>query len=172
MPGTHGDLAPILADELITWLRQLGTQGQFVQRAFTGVSQGAKQAVVILTGLGLDHLRRRAFLIWLCREEGFVAYAYASHVTVADNKSTLTEGVDISASSEHFDVEVSLRITRSADGKYFFDEESRVVSKVGSKEPSIFSSLHRSKSEISNQDQKMFRQIWDEVKPKVMWRQR
>jgi hypothetical protein len=98
MEEASSDLAAVLARELAVWFRNLGAQG-VIPRAFTGVTKEGRQGIVILTGLPLNHVQRRDFLIWLCRNEQFVAYAYGTHVEIADSASTFTEGVDIYASS-------------------------------------------------------------------------
>ena len=86
------DLASVLASEFVVWFQTLGAKG-VLPRAFTGVTQGGKQAVVVLTGLPIDRIQRRDFLIWLCRNEEFTAYAYATQVgIVADNLSDSTAG--------------------------------------------------------------------------------
>jgi hypothetical protein len=84
------DLASLLIAEFAERFQNLGAKG-VLPRAFTGVSKGGKQAVVILSGLPLDHDQRRGFLIWLCRTEEFVAYAYGTQVGIADESSAVTE---------------------------------------------------------------------------------
>src|SRR5262249_32038387 len=88
MDQIPGGLAALLAHEFAVWLRNLGLQG-ILPRAFTGVTLGGVQGIIILTGLPFDHVQRRDFLIWLCRVEHFVAYAYGTHVGRADNDSNL-----------------------------------------------------------------------------------
>jgi hypothetical protein len=74
--GTN-ELASVLVDEFGEWYRNLATRGA-VPCAFTGVTANGNQAVIILTGLSLNHVQRREFLIWLCRTESFVSYAYST----------------------------------------------------------------------------------------------
>jgi hypothetical protein len=62
--GTN-ELASVLVDEFGEWYRNLATRGA-VPCAFTGVAANGNQAVVILTGLSLNRVQRREFLIWLC----------------------------------------------------------------------------------------------------------
>ena len=84
MDQSSGDLATLLVEELVTWFRAIGARG-VILRVFTGVTKDGRQAYVILTGLPLDHMQRRDFLIWLCRTEQFTAYAYGTHVGVTDD---------------------------------------------------------------------------------------
>jgi hypothetical protein len=109
MDQASNDVATLLVDEFEAWFRSLGADG-FLPRAFTGVTKGGKQAVVILTGLPFDHVQRRDFLIWLCRAEQFETYAYGTHVGIIDGPSTASEGIRICASSEWYDVEKGLGI--------------------------------------------------------------
>jgi hypothetical protein len=106
-----GDLASGLIAEFVVWFQNLGAKG-ILPRAFTGVTNDGKQAVIFLSGLPLDHIQRREFLIWLCRNEGFVAYAYATHVGIAKDTSTVNEGLDVYASSNRYDASKTLRIER------------------------------------------------------------
>ena len=104
MDQSSGDLATLLVKELVTWFRAIGARG-VILRVFTGVTKDGRQAYVILTGLPLDHIQRRDFLIWLCRTERFTAYAYGTHVGVTDDDgSSVGEGIAIHASSEWYDV--------------------------------------------------------------------
>lgn len=106
------DIAVNLAGEVATWLQNLGAKGA-LPRAFTGITREGKQAIVILTGLPFDHVQRREFIIWLCRQEKFVAYAYATHVGVADDDFRVTEALDVYASSDRYDVSITFSIKRS-----------------------------------------------------------
>jgi hypothetical protein len=104
----------VLVHEVAAWFRNLVSQGT-IPRAFTGVTKDGDQAIVIVTGLPFDRVQRRDFLIWLCRTEGFVAYAYGTHVGIAaDSASTLAEGIDIYASSDRYDASKTLGIQRLA----------------------------------------------------------
>lgn len=165
------DLAAVLASEFAQWFQNLGVQG-VLPRAFTGVTKDGKQVVVILTGLPLDHIQRRDFLIFLCRTEQFVAYAYGTHVGIAaDSDSTITEGIDIYASSDRYDVSKTLNIARMTDGTHkFFDEHHEVL--LASPENGLFFGLQHSTDNISCNNQELFRKLWRGVRPKAMWRQR
>ena len=143
-----------------------------IPRAFTGVTKDGKQAIVILTGLPLDHVQRRDFLIWLCRTEGFVAYAYGTHVGIAaDSASTVTEGIDIYASSNRYDASKTLGISKLTDGTLkMFDRDFAVM--PADPENGIFLGLQRLTTNISSDNQELFRNLWRDVRPKVIWRQR
>ena len=116
-----------LVQEFAAWFRNLALQG-VVPRTFTGVTRDGKQAIVILTGLPLDHMQRRDFVIWLCRTEGFVAYAYGTHVGIAaDSASALAEGIDIYASSDRYDASKTLGIDRLTGGTLKIVEHNLAV---------------------------------------------
>ena len=70
----QNDLALILFNEFSEWYRSLAAKGT-LPRAFTGVTSGGKQAVIVLADLSLDHVQRREFLILLRRNQQFVAFA-------------------------------------------------------------------------------------------------
>jgi hypothetical protein len=167
----ESDLAAALTAEFHSWFQNLGPKG-VIPRVFTGVTAGGKQAIVILTGLPLDHIQRLEFLIWLCRCEQFVAYAYGTHVAIAtDSTSDMTEGISIFASSEHYDVSETLGIDRLTDGTYkVFNRSYRVLE--SNPENELFHGLQRSTKNIASDQQAHFRKLWMGTKAKAMWRQR
>jgi hypothetical protein len=113
------DIAQNLVEEFAQWFSNLGANGA-VPRAFTGVKQDERQFITILSGISLDHVARRNYLIWLCRKEDVVAHAYGTHVAVADDKidpPKLSEAVCISSSSSVLNVSLTMNLTRSSDGK-------------------------------------------------------
>jgi hypothetical protein len=165
------DSAVVLVQEFAAWFRNLALQG-VVPRTFTGVKRDGKQAIVILTGLPLDHVQRRDFLIWLYRTEGFVAYAYGTHVGIAaDSASTLAEGIDIYASSDRYDASKTLGIDRLTGGTLKIVEHNLAVMPA-SPENGIFLGLQRSTTDISSDNQKLFRNLWRDERPNAKWRQR
>jgi hypothetical protein len=167
----ESDLAAVLTAEFHAWFQNLGPNG-VIPRVFTGVTADGKQAIVILTGLLLDHVQRREFLIWLCRCEQFVAYAYGTHVGIAtDSTSDITEGISIYASSERYNVSQTLDVEKLADGSYKLSGRSYTVSESNS-ENDLFHGLQRSTDNISSDQQTLFRKLWMGTKAKAMWRQR
>jgi hypothetical protein len=160
------DLAWLLANEFEVWHRNLAEKG-IIPRAFTGVTASGNQAVVILTGLSMDHVRRRNFLIWLCRTEGFVCYAYSTHVVVEDD----TEEVNIFASSERLDVSKTLRIERRGEEKItLLEGQNAALSPNAYNGP--FLGLQRKRQAISAQEQEAFSGLWGEMRSKVAWQSR
>jgi hypothetical protein len=161
----------VLASEFAVWFQALGAKG-VLPRAFTGVTQGGKQAVVVLTGLPIVYIQRRDFLIWLCRNEEFTAYAYATQVGVADdNLSGFTEALDIYASSDRYDVSQTLSIDRQANGaiQFFSQHHAVLQAKDGN---GVFFGLQRSNKTIPSSSDGLFRELWRDLKSKAMWRQR
>jgi hypothetical protein len=162
------DLAVVLVDEFTEWFQNLGAKG-LLPRAFTGVTKDGKQALLILNDLPLNHIQRREFLIWLCRNEQFVAYAYGTNVGIADNSSTITEGLDIYASSDRYHASKTLGIERQADGTiHFFNRHQAVL--PATDDDGLFFGLQRSTEIIQNND--LFRTLWRRLSLKAMWRQR
>lgn len=164
------DLALVLIGEFSAWFETLGAKG-ILPRAFTGVTNGGKQAVIILTGLPFDHIQRREFLIWLCRNEGFVAYAYGTQVGIADDSSSFNEGLDIYASSNHYDASRTLGIERQTGGNIRFSEQHHTVLPA-KPDNGLFFGLQRSNQSISVNNEELFRQVWRDLRSKAMWRQR
>ncbi len=164
-----GDLASGLIAEFVVWFQNLGAKG-ILPRAFTGVTNDGKQAVIVLTGLPLDHIQRREFLIWLCRNEGFVAYAYGTHVGIAKDTSTVTECLDIYASSNRYDASKTLRIEEQDGTIQFFDQHHAVLPTNHGN--GIFFGLQRSDEIIPSNNDRLFRELWAELKSNCMWRQR
>jgi hypothetical protein len=150
---------------------EISAHRAFFRAPFTGVKKDGKQGIVILSRLALDHVQRRDFLIWLCRTEQFIAYAYGAHVGIADSASNYSEGVDIYASSDSHDVIKSLSIDIMTDGTFkIFDRHDAVMS--ASPENGIFLGLQRSTSNISGANQQQFRELWRDMAAEVTWRQR
>lgn len=164
------DLALVLIGEFSAWFETFGVEG-ILPRAFTGVTSDGKQAVIILTGLPLDHIQRREFLIWLCRTEGFVAYAYGTQVGIADDTSSFTEGLDIYASSYHYDASRTLGIERQTGGKIRLSEQHRALLPA-KPENGLFFGLQRSNKSIPANNERVFQDLWRDLKSKAMWRQR
>lgn len=170
--GTHSTvgLARLLVDEFADWHRNLGQKG-VIPRAFTGVTATGKQAVLVLTGLPLDRIQRRQFLIWLCRKEEFVGYAYSTEVGIAGQDGAMTEALDIYGSSARQDVAKTLLVRRGSDGKINFldDHEAALPPKSDN---GAFFGLQRSAEVIPSQNDELFVHLWGELKQKAMWRQR
>jgi hypothetical protein len=171
MDQSSSDLAVILADEFAVWFRNLGPQG-FLPRAFTGVTKDRKQAIITLNGLPFDRVQGRDFLVWLCRTEQFVAYAYASHVGIIDDSgSGYSEAVEISASSDRYDVTKTLDLEVLANNTFkTFDRDQTIVA-AGPKN-GIFLGMQRSTRDIPSESQQLFRELWKDLRDQVMWRQR
>jgi hypothetical protein len=164
------DLAVVLVDEFTEWFQNLGVKGA-LPRAFTGVTKDGKQAVIILTDLPLNHIQRREFLIWLCRNEQFVAYAYGTNVGIADNSSTITEGLEIYASSGRYDASKTLGIERQADTTIqFFNRHHAVL--PARDDNGLFFGLQRSTEIINSNNDDLFRRLWRHLSSRALRRQR
>jgi hypothetical protein len=164
------ELARLLVAEFANWHRNLGEKG-VLPRAFTGVTAMGRQAVLVLTGLPLDRIQRRQFLIWLCRKEELVGYAYSTEVRISDQGGTITEALDIYAPSARLDVSKTLLIRRGGDGKISFSDQHEAA--LPSKHDNgPFFGLQDSTEIIPRQNEELFANLWQESKQKAMWRQR
>ena len=149
-------------------------------------AKDGRQAYVILTGLPLDHMQRRDFLIWLCRTEQFTAYAYGTHAALLmmtvrpsakvspfmHHLTIVTDcGVVIAFSISNGTMSKTLGIDRTADGKYaFFDDHYAVL--PAQAENGIFLGLQRSTANLPEDSEGLFRKLWDRGSSDVLWRQR
>lgn len=164
------ELARLLVAEFADWHRNLGGKG-VIPRAFTGVTATGRQAVLVLTGLPLDRIQRRQFLIWLCRKEEFVGYAYSTEVGISGQDGAIAEALDIYASSARLDVSKTLLIRRGSDGRISFLDEHEAAFPPKSENGPFFG-LQRSEEVIPSQNEELFGSLWRELKQKAMWRQR
>jgi hypothetical protein len=158
------DLAVTLASEFEGWFRSLASKGD-LPRVFTGVTKDGKQAMLILSGLPLDRIQMLDFLIWLCRTEQFVTYALATKSGLLDKSNNMIEVIDI------IDVAKTLGIEALPNDAYRLFDRSQSVKPANSSD-FLFFGLQRSKNAIPNNEQELFRQLWSELRPKSMWRQR
>ncbi len=124
-----------------------------------------------MTGLPFDHVQHRNFLIWLCRTEQFVAHAYGTQVGIAGESNKTTEAIEIFASSDLYNVDKTLGIEKLSDGTYRLFDRSQIVTQAKYKDE-IFLGLQGSTNNIPSDHQELFRRLWDDLKPKSMWRQR
>ena len=170
--STSTDLAAVLAAEFEGWLRNLSSKG-VILRTFTGVTANGSQVTLILSGLPLTRVQRRDFLIWLCRTQRFVAYAYASHVGIfnEDGAGGSSEGINIYASSDLYDVSKALGVTRLPDGTHELTIRYDGIAPAGSSD-CVFLGLQRRSDSIAPDDEALFRDLWTRIKPKSLWRQR
>jgi hypothetical protein len=164
------ELARLLVAEFVAWHRNLGEKG-VIPRAFTGVTATGRQAILVLTGLPLDHIQRRQFLIWLCRKEEFIGYAYSTEVGTYGQDGAIIEALDIYASSARLDVSKTLLIRRGGDEKIsFLDQHDAAL--PPKYDNGLFFGLERSIEAIPSQNEELFANLWQELKQKAMWRQR
>jgi hypothetical protein len=170
LPSAATELAPLLAAEFAEWHRTLGKKGA-IPRAFTGVTGNGEQAIIVLSGLPLDRIQRRQFLIWLCRTEKFVAYAYSTEVGIAGEDGNAIEALDIYASSPGLDFSKTMLIRKDGDNAVsFLDEHEAALPSKSDNGP--FFGLQRSAEVIPAQNEELFTALWKELRPKVLRRQR
>jgi hypothetical protein len=168
---TADDLAEILALEFETWFRNLGPRG-LLPRAFTGVTEDGRQAIVVLSDFSFEHVQQRDFMIWLCRTEQFVAYAYGTHVGILNEEdSTVSEAIDIHASSDTYDVSKTLGINFLSDGTFELFDRHHVIMPARP-ESGIFLGLQRSTRSIPHESEEQFCKAWADARAHAWWRHR
>ena len=67
------DIAVQILSEWMQWYVERGPFG-VPQRIFSGVDVRGRHFTLRLDSLPLEHVKRRCFLIWMCRQRGFIAY--------------------------------------------------------------------------------------------------
>ncbi|TGT53511.1 hypothetical protein EN813_047525 [Mesorhizobium sp. M00.F.Ca.ET.170.01.1.1] len=167
----RSDVAWHLMMEFAEWYGRLGSTGK-LPRAFSGVAADGKQAVVDLSNLPLDHVQRREFLIWLCREERMHAYVYGTHVGASDGR-TVDEQLLLYASSPRFDMSSVFAIERDQQGRIAYRAIHGDAVEAGSADSSpIFHGLQRNDEAISEEAARLYAKIWGTLKQLCMWRYR
>ncbi len=154
-----------LADRLAVEFEHLYTQallpgGDYAIR-FSGVTGQQKQFIFEVPSSYFEPAQRREFCLWLCRKEALVAYAYCEPRIFLKDDRLGTKGVlDIICASKRKD------ICRSV-----------AIGPVNATEPdaekvSLWRDLLHSGARIETELQIVYSNLWEKIRPKVLWRQR
>ena len=167
----RSDIGWVLITEFAQWYGALGARGE-IPRAFSGLTATGRQAIVILPGLPFDHVERREFLIWLCREEGIVAYVYGTHIAVADGDRQ-EERLELYASSPLLDLFSSFAVQRDDRDRIAYQAVEASAVEAGSEgSDAIFHGLQRNGGTIMPEAALRYAEVWSKVKRRSMWRER
>ncbi len=165
----RSDMAWLLQTEFASWYGELGAKGK-MPRAFTGVTDAGRQAVVIISDSLFDHVQRREFLIWLCREERIWAYVYGTPVTVAEADDTFVDRLDFYASSSRFDMSSTFAIHCEDDGRIAYEVVHSSLTAAGDDDRNtIFHGLQRTDREITADASQQYSRVWAWLKPHCLW---
>lgn len=156
-------MAEALAIATEQWIITLGKRG-VIPRAFVAITDDGRQFTVLLNGLPLDHVRRRDFLIWLCRKLNTDAYSYTTHAMTEENKEQLL----IYTSSYTRNISLILDVIRTSDeiigySRAFYKGEA---ARVDDQDQFIFFGLNRSCSTLTNVSE--FEKIWSAIEDNVL----
>jgi hypothetical protein len=156
-----------LLNELHEWYASMADAGN-MPRAFTGIKADGRQFVVVLDGLGLDHVQYRQFLAWLCVQESITSYAYAAPMQALDRSDPdnlkIQSELVICASSATKDAELILTADRLESGAIRYGEPVR-YSDCGS----VFAGLQRQAPELAPDQSQMFDELWQDLRMKAFW---
>jgi hypothetical protein len=117
-PTENSDFAQTLFNEFVVWYTNLvKTHGQ-IPRALTGVSEDGAQFILILDGLGLNHVERHKFIKFVLESERSIAYAYGSlNMSTTDIEDQLEEVLDIIVADAQHYVAGTWRVVRDDAGR-------------------------------------------------------
>lgn len=170
-PKQMPDIAETLVEEFANWYSNLGAAGA-IPRAFSGVTEDWRQFIVVLTGIPIEERNRREFLIWLCRREAVIAYIYGTHVGIADDHSvppTISEAVDLYASSANLNISLTMHLKRDADSKIIYSR-SEIYKSTNFSEWYPFLNLQSVSNSIDSNEERTYEIVWQELRKKVLWR--
>jgi hypothetical protein len=154
-----------LADRLAGEFEHLYTQallpsGDHAIR-FSGVTPQQKQFILELPTSYFEPAQRREFCLWLCRKEALSAYAYCEPRIFLNDKRLGAKGVlDIVCASKRKDLCRSVAIG---------------AVNVSEPEPGLIAAwrdLLHTNERIETELQIVYSNLWEKIRPKVLWRQR
>jgi hypothetical protein len=160
-------LSSVLVAELQDWYSNLEDYGLGL-RSFTGITREGVQCVTPLTGIGMGGQQGREFLIWLIREERFVAYAYAFPAGTYDEATkTLRDTLLINASCEEETVCLGLTLVTRDDLRVY-----RPTGRSVNPGWQPYMRLQFSDDKIDAESSALFANIWAQLRPHAMFRER
>ncbi len=155
------DLADRLAGEFEhLYMQALLPSGDHAIR-FSGVTAQQKQFILEVPSSYFEEAQRREFCLWLCRKEALVAYAYCEPRILMKDARLGDKGVlDIVGASKRKDVCRSVAIGAI-----------NVVEPEAAKIAAWCDLLH-TQERIETELQIVYSNLWEKIRPKVLWRQR
>ena len=154
-----------LADRLVVEFEHLYTQallpsGDYAIR-FSGVTAQLKQFILEVPSSYFEEAQRREFCLWLCRKEALTAYAYCEPRLLMKDPPLGDKGMlDIVGASKRKDV------CRSV-----------AIGPINATEPEAqkiapWRDLLHTADRIETELQIVYSNLWEKIRPKVLWRQR
>jgi len=128
---------------------------------FSGVNAQQKQFILEVPSSYFEAEQRREFCLWLCRKEALIAYAYCEPRIFLKDPRLGDKGVlDIVAASKRRDLCRSVAIGA-------VDVVEPPVEKI-----TPWRNLLQSQERIETELQIVYSNLWEKIRPKVLWRQR
>lgn len=154
-----------LADRLAGEFEHLYTQallpsGDHAIR-FSGVTVQQRQFILEVPSSYFEPEQRREFCLWLCRKEALTAYVYCEPRIFSKDDRLGTKGVlDIVSVSKRKDV---CRFVAIGPINVVEPEASKIAP---------WRDLLNSSERIETELQIVYHNLWEKIRPKVLWRQR
>ncbi len=164
------DLSGELIQEFVSWFDRLLENGTVLPKMFCGVNLDGRQFLIDLTRVDLDIKKHLAFMRYVLFQENSIAYAYKMRMLAEVCKEPLIHQEQHvfhsgCAGSYHFVVLTS----QAPDG---WHEGSKLVSELHTKEPETFFDELLPTYHVPTDDDKLFANIWQSIRDKVIWRDR
>ena len=155
------DLADRLAGEFEhLYTRALLPSGDHAIR-FSGVTAQQRQFILEVPSSYFEPPQRREFCLWLCRKEALAAYAYCEPRIFSKDDRLGTKGVlDIVSVSKRKEV---CRFVAIGPINATEPEADKIAP---------WRDLLHSKDRIETELQIVYHNLWEKIRPKVLWRQR
>lgn len=164
---SRGDALDRLLEEFRGLYLHMAAAGE-MPRAFTGIKADGRQFVVVLDGLGFDHVQYRQFLAWLCMQESITSYAYARLVEAIDESDPDNPKVQIQlaicASSVSEDAGLKMTVDWLESGAIRYGKPVRHRHYNG-----YFAGLQRQAPELAPNQGPVFDALWQDLRKKAFW---
>jgi hypothetical protein len=162
-----GDATDQLLEEFRGWYLNMADAGN-MPRAFTGIGADGRQFVVVLDGLGFDHVQYRQFLTWICLHESIESYVYARPVQALDESDPKNPKLQLElalcASSASKDAALTMTADRLESGAIRYGKPVRHSHYDGP-----YAGLQRQAPELAPDQGRGFDELWQELRKKAFW---
>ena len=164
------DLSRDLIAELLGWFEKLLESETVLSKVFMGVNGDGQQFVVFMSDLDLDHREHPDFMRYVLHSEKSIAFAYKMRTVVEINRDPQALREDHIFYSgqigKYFAIDVTSRSPDSwADGV-------NILRKSETETPEIFLQDLLCQSYKPSQFDAEYAALWNEIRPKIRWRQR
>ena len=166
-------VAVALAAESEVWFLKTLKSHNAAPRTFTGITRSGYQFMTYLDEVQWtqpEHIKRRAFLIWLCRRECVAAYSYATLMALDDGSYF----IEIVADDGDNIANVSIPMVRSDSGLSVFEESKLHLSRDQDRKWHPYTRLMElnldSGEGFEAGDEEVFEKWWEVLRSSTAWR--